>query len=71
MSSNLGLQISQVTYMRGSRGGGGAAVGPDVLKNHKNIRFRCNTGLDSLQNHKATKRTISDRPSLPRQQNVL
>ena len=27
MSSNLGLQISQVTYMRGSRGGGGGGSG--------------------------------------------
>ena len=25
------------------------------LKNHKNIGFLCNTGLDPLENHKATK----------------
>ena len=29
--------------------------GSDLLKNHKNIRFVCNTGPDLLKNHKATK----------------
>ena len=34
--------------MGGSRGGGGAG-GPDPLKNHKNIGFLSNTGLDPLK----------------------
>ena len=36
--------------MRGSRGGGGGARGPNLsLKNHKNIGFLSNTGLDPIQ----------------------
>ena len=42
--------------MGGSRGGTGD---PDPssppLKNHKNLEFLSNTGLDPLKNHKATK----------------
>ena len=37
--------------MRGSRGRD-KGDGPS-LKNHKNIRFLSNTGLDCLKNHKA------------------
>ena len=41
--------------MGGSRGGGGGgAGGPDPLKNHKNIGFLSKTGLNPLENHKAT-----------------
>ena len=36
--------------MCGSRGGSGLP-----LKNHKNIGFSSNTGLDPRKNHKATK----------------
>ena len=44
------------TYMCGSRGGGGGqGSGPPPLENYKNIGFLCNTGRDSLKNHKATK----------------
>ena len=35
-------------------GGGGGAGGPDPLKNHKNIGFLSKTGLNPLENHKAT-----------------
>ena len=34
--------------------GGGGAWGPEPLKNHKNIGFHSNTGLDPLKKHKAT-----------------
>ena len=39
--------------MCGSRGGQGIWILP--LKNHNNIGFSSNTGLDPLKNHKATK----------------
>ena len=39
--------------MRGSRRGD-RGLDP-LLKNHKNIGFLSNTGLDPLKNHKATK----------------
>ena len=45
---NISVKITGES-MGGSRGGGGA------LKNHKNIGFLCDTGPDSLKNHKATK----------------
>ena len=38
--------------MCGSRRGGQGVLTP--LKNHKNIRYLSNTGLDPLKNHKAT-----------------
>ena len=41
--------------MRGSRGGTEVPDPIPSLKNHKNIRFLSNTGLDPLKNHKATK----------------
>ena len=42
---------SGVRHMCGSRGGGGQDRGPDPLplKNHKNIGFLGNTGLDPLK----------------------
>ena len=40
------------TDLEGGRGGGTGS--PDSLKNHKNIRFLSNTGLDPLTNNKAT-----------------
>ena len=47
--------------MRGSRGG---AESPDPpLKNHKNIGFLCITGLDPLENHKATKPAFNVGPA--------
>ena len=37
-------------------GGGGGGRGPEApLKNHKNIGFLSNTGLNPLENLKATK----------------
>ena len=42
--------------MRGSRGGtGGPEPIPHPLENHKNIGFLSITGLDTLENLKATK----------------
>ena len=38
-----------------TEGGTGGPDPPPPLKNHKNIGFLCNTGLDPLKNHKATK----------------
>ena len=55
--------------MGGSRGGGGGVRTP--LKNHKNIGFLCNTGLDTLKNHKATKPALNVGPSSARQRNAI
>ena len=49
--------------MGGSRGGGGGAGG---LKNHTNIGFLGNTGLDPLKNHKAIKPSFNVGPSSAR-----
>ena len=45
------------THTCADREGGGGARGPPPppLENYKNIGFLCNTGRDSLKNHKATK----------------
>ena len=51
--------------MSGSRGG----FGPP-LKNHKNIGFSSNTGLDPLKNHKATKSAFNVGSSSARQLSV-
>ena len=51
-------------------GGGGAGSVPS-LKNQKNIVFLCNTGLDLLKNHKATKPAFNVGPSLARQRNAI
>ena len=54
-----------VRIQRGDRG-------PDPpLKNHKNIRFLSNTGLDTLKNHKAAKPEFNNGPSLARQRNTI
>ena len=69
--------IVSAQYMGGSRGGGGGggggggARGPDPMKNHKNIGFLSNTGLDPLQNHKATKPAFDVGPSFARQRNAI
>ena len=56
--------------MSGSRGG--ATGGPDPpLKNHKNIGFLCNTCLDPLKNHKATKPAFNVGPSSACQGNAI
>ena len=41
------------------------------LKNHKNIGFIRNTGLDPLKNHKATKPAFNVGPSSALQQNAI
>ena len=48
------------------REGGGWARGPDPtsLKNHKNIGFLSNIGLDLLKNHKAIKPAFTNGVSL-------
>ena len=38
-------------------------MGPDPLKNHKNIGFLSNTGPDPLKNHKDTKPALNVGPS--------
>ena len=59
------------TDMCGSRGGGGRGSGSLHLKNHKNIGFLSNTGLDSLKNQKATKPAFNVGPSSTRQRNTI
>ena len=55
--------------MRGSRGGGG---GPDPhQENHKALGFRINTGLDLMENHKATKAAFNVGPPSARQRNAI
>ena len=58
-------------HMCGSRGGGGGQGVWTPLKNHKNIGFPSNTGLDPLKNHKATKPAFNVEPSSTRQQNAF
>ena len=54
------------------RGGGGGAEGPDTpSKNHKNIGFLSNTGLDPLKNQKATQPTFNVGPSSARRRNAI
>ena len=48
--------------MHGSRWGNGDSDSP--LKNHKNIGFLNNTGLDPLKSHKVTKPDFNVGPSL-------
>ena len=40
-------------------------------ENHKNLGCPCDTGLDPLKNHKATKPAFNVEPSSARQQNVI
>ena len=49
-------------------GGGGVL---DPLKNHKNIGFLCNTGPNTLKNHKATKPAFHFGPSSARKRNTI
>ena len=51
-------------HLRIHRGGG--AVGPDPLKNYKNIGFLSITGPDPPKNHKAIKPTFNVGPSSAR-----
>ena len=54
--------------MCGSRGDyGDRGSGPPPLKNHKNIWFLSNTGLDPLKNRKATKPAFNVVPLSARQ----
>ena len=64
LSFTVNEGIANLETMGRSRGG---AVGPDHLKNHKNIRFLCNTGVDPLKNQKATKPAFNVGLSLARQ----
>ena len=41
------------------------------MKNHKNIEFHSNTGLDPLKKYKATKPAFNVGPSLARQRNAI
>ena len=50
--------------------GGDRGSGPP-LKNHKNIGFLSNTGLDPLKNYKATKPAFNVVPSLACQRNAI
>ena len=50
-------------HARIQRGVGAGAQTP-TLKNHKNIGFLSNTGLDLLKNHKATKSAFAGGPML-------
>ena len=50
---------------------GGQGVWTPLLKNHKNIGFLSNTGLDYLKNHKATKHAFNVGPSMACQPNAI
>ena len=51
--------------MSGSRGGGGGGDrGPDPPGKSQKYRVLSNTGLDLLENHKATKPAFHDGPSM-------
>ena len=50
---------------------GTGGLDPHTPKNHKNIGFLGNTGLDPLKKHKATKPTFNVGPSSSRQRNVV
>ena len=56
---------------RGGGGGEGVRTPPPPLKNHKNIWFLCNTCLDPLKNHKATKPAFNVGPSSSKQRNTI
>ena len=51
--------------------GGGGGRTPPPLKNHKNIGFLSNSGLDPMKNYKATKPAFNVGPSSARQQNDI
>ena len=57
--------------MRGSRGGGGGRGSGPSLKNHKNIGFLSNTGMDPLKNHKPTKQAFNIGPLTVHQRNAI
>ena len=64
MDSEAGLGQKTVLDKIGFRRGGG-------LQNHKYIGYLCNTGLDPLKNHKATKPAFNVGPSSARQRNAF
>ena len=49
----------------------GVTGGLDPLKNHKNIGFLSNTGLDTLKDYKATKPALNVGPSSACQYNAI
>ena len=51
--------------------GGQGVWTPPPLKNHENIGFLCNTGLDPLKNNKATKTAFNVGPLLARQRDAI
>ena len=52
-------------------GGQGVRTPPPPPKNHKNIGFPSNNGLDLLKNHKATEPAFNVGPSSARQRNSI
>ena len=64
------IKLQSIEYMRGSKGRDRES-GPLPLKNPKAIGFLSNTGLDPLENHKATKPVFNVRPSSASQQNAI
>ena len=52
-------------------GGGDRGPDPPPWKNHKNIGFPSNTGLDALEYHKATKSAFHVGPSSAGQRNAI
>ena len=63
------LQVRQ--HGRIQRGGGVDRGSGPSLKNHKNIGFLSNTGLDPLENHKTTKPAFNVGQSSARQRNAI
>ena len=68
MALDHGLAQDESRDDREGRTGG---LDPPPLKNHKNIGFLCNTGLDPLKNQKATNPAFIVGPSYARQRNAI
>ena len=64
-------QYEHWSHWRIQSGGQGWDPPPPHLKNHKNIGFLSNTGLDPLKNHKATKPALNVGPLLAHQRNAI
>ena len=66
------IQITQTSLSHARIQGGGVGTGgPDPSKNHKNIGFFSNAGLDLLKSHKVTKPASNSGPLLARQRNTI
>ena len=68
----LTLHLVSTCCMRGSRGGDrGFVPPPPLLNNRKAIGDLINTGLDPMENHKATNTAFNAWPPSARQRNAI